>query len=69
VEMFNCESSLIARYGYDREREQLELDFHKGGVYRYFDVPESIFREFLAAQSKGKFFLKRIKGVYSYEKT
>jgi hypothetical protein len=62
--MFDCESSLIARYGYDPAKLEMDIDFHKGGIYRYRGVTQERFEEFLRAPSKGKHFLSNIKGKY-----
>jgi uncharacterized protein YuzE len=62
------DSSNIATVGYDTDSEILEVEFHNGGVYDYFDVPETVFNQFLEASSKGKFFHRNIKGEYKWEK-
>src|SRR5258708_15809574 len=64
VRMFNTESTLIAAYGYDPEKQEMDIDFIQGGTYRYFAVPQEAFNDFLRAPSKGKHFLRFIKGVY-----
>lgn len=46
----------------------LEVAFHDGGVYQYFDVPESVYREFIGADSKGKFLHASIRNNYRYTK-
>src|SRR5690348_4515312 len=48
------ESSCIDSVGY--ENEVLEVRFGNGGVYRYFEVPAQLYRQLLAAESKGRFF-------------
>jgi len=62
------ESSAIARIAFDRARGVLAIEFEDGDVYDYFDVPESVHREMLAAPSKGGFFAAAIRGVYRYER-
>jgi lysyl-tRNA synthetase class 2 len=42
----------------------LDVEFTSGTKYRYFAVPERVFHEFLAAESKGVFFNRRIKPCY-----
>jgi hypothetical protein len=42
----------------------LELGFHDGGVYAYFDVPLASFNEFLAADSKGRYFNHHIRNHF-----
>lgn len=68
MQMFDCESTLIAQYGYDPKTREMRINFHKGGTYSYADVPQEAFEEFLRAPSKGKHFLAHIKGAYAYEK-
>lgn len=58
-------SSAIVSLGYDASSETLEVEFTGGSVYRYDDVPESVYREFLAADSKGTFLNAHIKHAYS----
>lgn len=35
-----------------------------GNFYTYADVPESVYTDFMAAESLGKFFTKQVKGKY-----
>lgn len=58
------ESSCIDSVGYDNE--VLEVRFNNGGVYRYFEVPAQLYRQLLAAESKGRFFNAHIRDDYSY---
>jgi len=55
-------SSNVKSIGY--ENGILEVIFHNGLAYRY-DVPESVYREFMSAPSKGRFVSSRLKGRYS----
>lgn len=61
-------STDVAEIGYDVDTMTLEVVFHKGGVYQYFDVPEVVYQEFLRADSKGKFLHANIKNNYRYAK-
>lgn len=61
-------SSNIASIGYDPESETLEVEFLSGGVYQYFDVPESIHDELMNAGSHGGFLAHNIKGRFRYER-
>jgi hypothetical protein len=45
-------------------QESLFVEFNSGAVYEYFDVPETVYQEFLATPSKGKFVHQRIKGKF-----
>jgi len=47
----------------------LEVEFKGGGVYRYLEVPESMYEDMLVAESVGKFFSTHTKkGGYKFEK-
>ncbi len=61
-------SSQIASVGYDARREELEIEFHSGGIYRYYRVPEKVYNDLMQAESKGKFFNSQIKGSYEFKK-
>jgi hypothetical protein len=61
-------SSNVAAARYDNEQLLLEVEFHNGGRYHYFDVPEQVARSFEQADSKGKFLAASIKGHYRYSR-
>jgi KTSC domain len=56
------DSSWIARIGY--EGEEVFVSLIEGGVYAYVGVPPDIWRDFLAAGSKGTFVNEVIKPRY-----
>jgi hypothetical protein len=60
------ESSSIESIGY--EKNVLEVRFHNGGLYQYFDVPEELLVMLMQAESKGSFFNQRIRGRFSSTK-
>ncbi len=59
-------SSNVATIGYDPDTQILEVEFHSGRVYQYFDVPEHVYEAFMGAASKGTFLNEQIKNVYRY---
>lgn len=61
-------SSTIASIGYDPATEILEIEFHKTGIYHYFNVPEAVHESLMTAQSHGIFFNSNIKGQFAYER-
>ena len=63
-------SSNVRAIAYNAEEQWLYVAFKRGGsTYRYFEVPDSLFQEFLKAESKGRFLDRKIKkGCYRYEK-
>ncbi|MBO4121249.1 KTSC domain-containing protein [Cupriavidus gilardii] len=61
------ESSVVAAIGYDYHGRKLFVEFVSGNLYRYFDVPASVHRDFMDASSKGEFLNDYILGAYEYE--
>ena len=62
------QSSTISSAGYSRKSRMLDIEFRTGAVYRYQDVPASVYAAFTAAQSKGRYFGAEIRGKYVFEK-
>ncbi len=62
------ESSTLRGVAYDSDSSTLELEFSDGDRYRYFEVPEAVYSELLAADSKGNFFHTHVKGTYRFTK-
>lgn len=61
-------SSNIAAIGYDESSGTLEVEFTNGQVYEYFDVPEGVYRDFMAAASHGSFHHGHIRNKYRYQR-
>ena len=55
------ESSNLRSVGYDEESRTLEIEFHSGAVYQYYDVPSEVYQELLSAPSLGKYFHAHIR--------
>jgi hypothetical protein len=62
------ESKLLTSSAHDAARHTLYLRFRSGEVYRYFEFPEEQYREFLDAESRGRYFLSCIRNQFSYER-
>lgn len=63
------ESTLIKQVGYDAATQVLTVTFvDQEGTYEYQKVPESVYKELMAAESKGSFFAKNIKGKFEFVK-
>jgi hypothetical protein len=48
------------------DRRILEVLFHGGSVYQYFDVPPQIYNELRQASSVGQYINANIKGHFRY---
>lgn len=58
------DSSAIGTIGYSKRLHALEIEFVNGAIYRYFDVPSSLYRKLMAAESKARFYDNNIRGRY-----
>ena len=62
-------SSNLRSVGYDPNEETLEIEFHSGGTYQYFNVPQHRCEGLMNASSKGSYFDAYIKKAgYRYRK-
>lgn len=67
-EKTSVQSSNINSISYDDKTNTLVIEFMNSSTYKYLDVPEQVYADFLAAQSHGKFVSDNIKGKYPFEK-
>jgi hypothetical protein len=68
MERESVTSSNIASIGYDNGSETLEIEFLNGSLYQYFDIPEHVYEELMAADSHGQYLARNIKGNYRFSK-
>ena len=68
VKMIPVESSNIDSIGYDADSKELYVKFLTGVRYKYSNVPERKFINFITAESYGKYFAEYIRGKFDTEK-
>lgn len=61
-------SSHIVSIGYNRFTTVLYIKFAGDALYRYLDFPETLFRDFVSAESPGKFAHQWIYRSFKYER-
>ncbi|OKS88888.1 KTSC domain-containing protein [Mucilaginibacter polytrichastri] len=61
-------SSVVANTEYDPKRKVLRITYTSGKVYDYLAVPQQVYDEMMAADSKGQYLNYSIKGKYRYKK-
>jgi len=61
-------SSNIASAGHDAPSETLEIEFHNGSVYQFYNITEETYNQFREAPSKGQFFSAYIKNAYPFSR-
>jgi hypothetical protein len=42
----------------------LEVEFKSGGLYRYGEVPETVYEELIGASSPGRYLAQNVIGTY-----
>jgi hypothetical protein len=57
-------SSGLAAVGYSKRKQILEIQFINGAVYRYFNVPQSVYRDLVSSESKTWYYDSYIKRNY-----
>ena len=62
------ESTTLAFVSYDTDAACLELEFHDGAIYRFFDVSPERFAQLLTAESKGAYFNHHIRKRFHFQR-
>tara|TARA_R100000664_G_scaffold19812_1_gene28988 strand:+ start:730 stop:942 length:213 start_codon:yes stop_codon:yes gene_type:complete len=63
------DSSMIKSLGYDAVESVLEVEFVRGGIYQYSDVPPDVYVNVMGADSVGKAFTLLVKSQgYEYRR-
>ena len=68
MERYNAASSNIRSIGCDAQTQTLEVEFMNGAIYQYYGVPEHIYNQMMAEQSKGRFLNTYIRNQYPYSR-
>lgn len=68
MQRYSVASSNISAIGYNQATETLEVEFLSGSVYQYYNVPQNIYDQLMAAGSKGRFLNAYIKNAYPYSR-
>jgi hypothetical protein len=57
-------STDLKSVGYDAVAHVLEVELQTGPIFRYFDVPLSVYETLMSAPSKGRYFNDNVQGKY-----
>lgn len=60
------QSSGLASVAYSKRRHILEIEFNNGAVYRYPNVPPSMYCGLALAESKTRYYVHNIRRNYRY---
>ncbi|SFD06849.1 KTSC domain-containing protein [Pseudoalteromonas denitrificans] len=61
-------SSAFSHIGYSSINRVLDVQFKSGSVFRYFDIPNTVWEGFYYSTSLGSYYNEYIKGQYTSEK-
>jgi hypothetical protein len=61
MERDTVNSSSLTSVGYDVATETLEVEFHGGRIYQYYNVPQFTYETLMQQSSIGSFFNANIK--------
>ena len=62
----HLDSTLLASATFEVGESQLRLEFCNGAIYLYFGLPEALYKDLLAADSKGAYFNRHIRNHFHY---
>jgi len=69
MERTRIKSGTLRSFGYDESEQILEIEFHHGGIYRYFGVSRKVYDGLLKSESSyGQYHTRYIKNRYRHEK-
>jgi len=67
MERVRLDNFPIVSAGYDPEAEVLEIEFRRGALYQYFEVPQGVYDWLMRVPNKGEYLENMIKDVYRFE--
>ncbi len=67
LDCLELDSSALAWVRYVPEQQILQVGLRTGRHYHYFDVPAEVYRELLAAESKGRYYNHHIRNEFRYK--
>jgi hypothetical protein len=67
MKLQTVDSSMIHAVGYDPKHQMLEVVFNSGKVYQYLEVPQNVYDELMASDSKGSYMLSFVIDCYPYQ--
>ncbi len=66
--LLKSQSVAVKSFDYDREKQILKIEFNNDSIYKYLDVPESVYKELKEAPSVGKYFNSHIRDKFGFDR-
>jgi len=64
MEMTPVESKNLSYVGYDEDKNALMIEFTRGPVYIYYEVPKNVYEVMMSTASLDDYFNENIKNSY-----
>jgi hypothetical protein len=62
-------STNVSSIGYDPASQTLEVEFHSGHIYQYYNVSDHTYEQLMQSPSKGQFLNIYVKNSHAYSRT
>ena len=66
--LLKSQSEAIKSFDYDASKKILKVEFNNGGIYKYLDVPDSIYKGLKEAGSVGQYFNSNIREKFGCDR-
>ena len=66
--LLKSQSQAIKSFDYDADKQILKIEFNNGGIYKYLDVPASIYQGLKEAGSVGQYFNSNIREKFGCDR-
>ena len=66
--LLKSQSQVIKSYDYDANNKILKIEFNNGSIYKYLDVPESIYQGLKESPSVGQYFNSNIREKFGCDR-
>ena len=66
--LLKSQSEAVKSYDYDTDKKILRIEFNNGSIYKYLDVPESIYLGLKESPSVGQYFNSQIKEKFGCDR-
>jgi lysyl-tRNA synthetase class 2 len=66
--LLKTHSAVVKSFDYDSNKKILRVEFASGSVYKYHDIPESLYKELQNAPSKGQYFNAQIRDKFGFDR-
>jgi lysyl-tRNA synthetase class 2 len=66
--LLKSQSAAVESFDYDGDRQILRVVFNDGSIYKYNDIPQSVYRDWKSTASVGQYFNTHIRNKYGYDR-